>query len=164
MVRTGPFGVGIQSVAERRWSSLSLCSLPAGSVLLREGEPSNWYARVVSGSLEVTRRSPVGPQRLAVVEAGALVGELGLLTGVERRATVTALTDSVVDFGDAELFARCLQDEGFVESFAGTVADRLASLATPVTITLAKGGTVTLRPGLAAAACRAALRKTPARR
>ncbi len=98
----------------------------------------------------MTRRSPVGPQILAVIEAGALVGELGLLTGVERRATVTTLTDSVVEFGDAEHFARCLEDESFVESFAGVVADRLASLAAPVTIPLPKGGAVTLRPGLAA--------------
>ena len=104
----------------------------------------------MSGSLEVTRDSPAGPQRLAVIEAGALVGELGLLTGVERRATVTALTDSVVDFGDADLLARRLEDKGFVESFAGVVADRLASLATPVTVPLKKGGAVTLRPGLAA--------------
>ena len=118
-------------------------------VLLHEGEPATWYARVVSGSLEVTRRTPFGSRTLAVVNAGALVGELGLITGVSRRATVTALTDAVVDIGDADQFLRCLEDPAFVDSITGSVADRLASLAVPVTVPLAQGGSVTLRPGLA---------------
>ena len=84
-----------------------------------------------------------------MIEAGALVGELGLITGVNRRATVTALTDAVVEIGDADRLVRCLEDPIFVDSFTGAVADRLASLAAPVTVDLARGGSVTLRPGLA---------------
>ena len=91
----------------------------------------------------------MGSTRLAVIEAGAIVGELGLLTGSHRRATVTALTDAVVEIGDSDRFVHCLGDSEFVASIAGAVADRLASLAPPVTIALARGGEVTLRPGLA---------------
>ncbi len=104
---------------------------------------------MLSGSLEVTRQTTFGSTRLAVIEAGALVGELGLITGVNRRATVVALTDAVVEIGDADQFLRCLEDPTFVDSFTGSVADRLASLATPVTVTLDRGGSITLRPGLA---------------
>lgn len=42
-----------------------------------------------------------------------------------------------------------MDDSEFVAAMAGAVADRLASLAPPVTIALARGGEVTLRPGLA---------------
>jgi protein lysine acetyltransferase len=120
----------------------------AGEVLLREGEPATWYARVLSGSLEVTHQTPTGSTRLAIVEAGALVGELGLLTGSKRRATIRALTETVVEIGDSERFAESLRDPVFVESLADLVAYRLATLAPPVTISLRNGGQVTLRPGL----------------
>jgi protein lysine acetyltransferase len=96
----------------------------------------------------VTHSTPRGPTRLALLGADALVGELGLLTG-RRRATVTALTDTVIDVGEADQLVRWLEDPEFGESFAGEVADRLASLAAPVVVQLSKGGQVTVRPGLA---------------
>ena len=83
-----------------------------------------------------------------MVGAGELVGELGLVTGSDRRATVTALTTAVVEIGDADSFLKCLQSEVFVEKVARSIADRLASLSVPATIALREGGEVTLRPGL----------------
>jgi predicted acylesterase/phospholipase RssA/CRP-like cAMP-binding protein len=70
--------------------------VPAGTVLLREGDPGDLAMLVVAGRLAVDRAGPDGPERLARLGRGQIVGEAALLTGRPRSATVTAVRDTVV--------------------------------------------------------------------
>lgn len=69
----------------------------AGSVLMRQGEVSKTMHVIVSGRVRVVR----APQRgddlvlLADLGPGEVVGEMGVLTGDPRSATVAALEDTV---------------------------------------------------------------------
>jgi len=65
----------------------------AGEVLMRQGEPSTSIHFVLSGTVraERTRRTDDRPVRLAEFEAGAVVGEMGVVIDIPRSATVTAL-------------------------------------------------------------------------
>jgi CRP/FNR family transcriptional regulator, cyclic AMP receptor protein len=71
---------------------LTLLTRPAGTVLMREGEPGREFFVFVEGQAEVLK----GGKVIATVGRGDHVGEMALLTesarGV-RNATVRALTD-----------------------------------------------------------------------
>jgi len=68
--------------------------LPAGAMVLREGEPGESFFFVVSGSLRVFDIDGLGRQRdLATLGAGAIFGEMALLSAQPRTASVEALTD-----------------------------------------------------------------------
>ena len=80
--------------------------LAAGTVLMREGDRARDLIITVSGTLEVTRDGV----HVADVESGGFVGELGLLTGEPRNATVTAKTDVELIEIDSRSFSALLAD------------------------------------------------------
>ena len=61
----------------------------AGTVIAHEGDPGVGLFIIVDGSTEVT----VGGKRLAKLGPGDFFGEIALLDGGPRTATVTALSD-----------------------------------------------------------------------
>src|SRR2546421_5882163 len=61
-----------------------------GAVLFREGEEADAMYLVDSGQLEVLRGS--GAQPVALLGAGSVAGELALLLGEPRSATLRATT------------------------------------------------------------------------
>lgn len=105
-----------------------------GDVLYRQGEPADELCLLLDGAAEVRLRSSRGfDHDLARVEAGGALGELGLLSGGQRAATVTAA--SAVEFfvlPAAQL--RRLLDDGepvgarLLERLARTVAGRLREM------------------------------------
>ena len=69
----------------------------AGETIVREGERGSSMFIVEAGRLGVSVHGKVGQsQRLAVLEAGAAFGEISLLTGDPRTATVRALTEATL--------------------------------------------------------------------
>jgi CRP/FNR family cyclic AMP-dependent transcriptional regulator len=61
-------------------------------VLIREGESGNWMLLLLVGTVDVTKRRPDGnASRLAVVKAGATLGEMSMFDGEPRNATCTAI-------------------------------------------------------------------------
>ncbi|MBD2113481.1 MULTISPECIES: cyclic nucleotide-binding domain-containing protein [Cyanophyceae] len=60
----------------------------AGMVLCQEGAPGDSMFLIVEGDAEIYK----GPQRLAALGSGEIFGEMALLTGEERSATVVAKT------------------------------------------------------------------------
>jgi small-conductance mechanosensitive channel/CRP-like cAMP-binding protein len=76
----------------------------AGEVIVREGEPGESMYVVASGTVAVL----LGPNRhqLATIGAGNYFGEMSLLTGDVRSATVMAQDDAMVLEIDANLFRR----------------------------------------------------------
>jgi CRP-like cAMP-binding protein len=65
---------------------------PAGTILTRQGQTGGLAFVIASGQAEVVR----GGRRLAKLGPGDVVGELSLLDGEPRSATVTAKTDMEV--------------------------------------------------------------------
>jgi CRP-like cAMP-binding protein len=75
-----------------------------GQVLIAEDEPSDWMLLLLSGVVDVGKRrldaqvqapDPAQAERLAVLKAGAVLGEMSMLDGEPRYASCWAL--SVVD-------------------------------------------------------------------
>jgi CRP-like cAMP-binding protein len=65
-----------------------------GQILIHEGTISDWMMLVLSGTVDVTKRSARGtPSRLAVIKSGASVGEMSMLDGAPRNATCSALEE-----------------------------------------------------------------------
>ena len=72
-------------------------SHPSGSTVFEEGAPSRALFVVWTGSVEIAKRSPDGTaQRLAVLDLGVSLGEMGLVRDTVRSATAFALTDVVL--------------------------------------------------------------------
>lgn len=67
--------------------------LDVGGELMRQGEDSRSLHFILSGSARVERRRRADerPVTVAQVGVGDVVGEMGLLTGTDRSATVIAL-------------------------------------------------------------------------
>ncbi len=91
-----------QSPLLEDFTTSELCTLGAvmlkvqadsGQVMIAEGQVSAWMMIVLSGTLDVTRRRTGSQEvtRLAVVRAGASVGEMSMLDGEPRYATCTAI-------------------------------------------------------------------------
>lgn len=65
-----------------------------GCVIFNEGDPSDRMYIIQSGALEVTQRRGKHEEVLTFLEKGDLVGEIALLDGNSRTATVKAITRS----------------------------------------------------------------------
>lgn len=76
---------------------MAVCSFPAGRVLFSEGDPSDRAYLLRSGRVEIVKNTERGSVRLAVLSAGDLVGEMGLLEERPRSATARALDDVTAD-------------------------------------------------------------------
>lgn len=71
--------------------------LPAGAVLLREGDAGSSLFIVMEGVVEAWRESPDGiRQLLNTIGAGGMLGEFSLLTGEPRSATVIIKRDTLL--------------------------------------------------------------------
>lgn len=82
---------GVNKIA----SLLGRKNAPAGTVIIRQGDPGEACYLLRSGEVEVwaEESGAEAKRRLCTMRAGALFGEAALLTGSPRNATVRALTD-----------------------------------------------------------------------
>ena len=65
-----------------------------GQILIQEGTIGDWMMLLLSGTVDVTKRSAGGtPSRIAVIKSGAPVGEMSMLDGAPRYATCSALEE-----------------------------------------------------------------------
>src|SRR5246127_1371743 len=83
--------------------------LNADGVLFLSGDAGDGCYRVEDGLLKVTMMSRSGTERiLAFLGTGAIVGELSLIDGLPRSATVVAVRDAAISYlssADFEAFA-----------------------------------------------------------
>jgi small-conductance mechanosensitive channel/CRP-like cAMP-binding protein len=83
----------------------------AGETIVREGDRGSSMFVVEAGRLGVSAHGTVGEsQRLAVLEAGNAFGEISLLTGDARTATVRALTETTLVEIDKATLAPILRE------------------------------------------------------
>src|SRR5262249_33605464 len=76
--------------------SLDWYGVPGGTTLFRQGDPAQDAFILVTGRLGVFLDSATGMRLIAQIAPGELVGEIALISGAPRSATVVALRDSEV--------------------------------------------------------------------
>jgi hypothetical protein len=85
--------------------------LKAGEALFVAGEPGDGCYRLEQGLLKVVVTSPQGEERiLAMFAPGAIVGELAVLDGRSRSASVFAVRDCELSFIRRPRHAHCAVD------------------------------------------------------
>lgn len=99
-------------------------------IITRQGAVAHWLYLLASGEADVWFEAE-GRERVhcATLKAGDVFGEIGLLTGAPRRATVTARTDVLCYRLDKENFETILQERPeLADEFAHVLSDRSEGL------------------------------------
>ena len=97
--------------------------LPAGSALTREGATGREFVVLVDGAATVTQ----GGKTISKLAAGEFAGEIALLTGRPRTATVTTTAPSRLLVITAAGFRKLLRDQpGLQLKMLAAVAARLS--------------------------------------
>jgi len=104
----------------------SVISVSSGDWLFREGEPSDRMFVVLAGRLDVIQQSPSGPRSLRLILPGEAVGELGVLTGALRSASVRARRDCELLCTDRQQIEELYEEiPGFAMAMVKAVASHL---------------------------------------
>ena len=121
------------SDSEKRYLAERLVNAPfaRGDILTRQGAVAHWLYILVSGEAEAWWQPPEGPRRLLEKRGpGSVFGEIGLMTGASRRATVVATTDIEAYRLDKEAFQHIIRERPeLADSLSGIVASRLQRFA-----------------------------------
>jgi CRP/FNR family transcriptional regulator, cyclic AMP receptor protein len=88
-----------EQLASQLFANATPRELAADEVLFLAGDVGDGCYRIEDGLLKVSMVSPSGAERiLAIFGAGSIVGELAIIDGLPRSATVTAVRDSELSF------------------------------------------------------------------
>jgi eukaryotic-like serine/threonine-protein kinase len=99
--------------------------LPAGSAIVRQGDPAAEAYMIVEGTCEVTKSTDGDTSfLLRRLGPGDVFGETAILTGAPRTATVVAVTDVTLKVVTADAFERELGRHSWVGTFVRAVAAR----------------------------------------
>ena len=92
--QVGLFGAVNDEVLEFLASKLVVMQAKSGDTVFREGDPARDFFVVMSGEMEVQKRSQSGlDARVALLGPGDWFGEMSVLLGEPRSATIVALSD-----------------------------------------------------------------------
>lgn len=119
-----------------------------GQVLMREGEDALSFILIHSGRAEVRHTGEDGEEILREVGPGSIVGEIALLRGKPRTATVTALEPLTGFVGDETAFAAMVDLDDVGGRLLRLARQRLAAFVTPIAVRLKDGTQLMLRPVL----------------
>jgi small-conductance mechanosensitive channel/CRP-like cAMP-binding protein len=99
----------------------------SGEAIVRQGEPGSSAFVIVAGRVRVTIAP--GDQEVAIIERGGFFGEMSLLTGEPRTATVTAAGDCrVVEITASAFREIVLNNPAIVDAVSAEVSRRRAGL------------------------------------
>jgi CRP/FNR family cyclic AMP-dependent transcriptional regulator len=101
--------------------------LKAGEWLFAIGDAGDGCYRLERGLIKVTVASQQGEERIiAILGPGGIVGELAMIDGLPRSASVVALRDCVLRFVSREGFKQCANvNPGTHQLLVALLADRL---------------------------------------
>src|SRR5438876_2459616 len=102
-------------------------SLAEREVLFQAGDVADGCYRLEQGLLKVSITSPQGDERiLTILGPGSIVGELAIIDGLPRSATVVAIRDCKLSFISREAFLSCLREYPEIYSdLVSTLVSRL---------------------------------------
>ena len=120
-------------------------NIAAGKELFREGDPGDGLFLVISGDIDVSKRTPGGEHSLARLGPGGVLGEMSLVTADARSATGRANVDTRVLHMPAAGFRALLAADSvaahkIVTAIAELLARRLAAMNGLVLELTAKAG------------------------
>ena len=99
--------------------SLTPVTVPAGTELIRQGDPGDAYYAIAAGELDATQDGHL----LRRCGRGEGVGEIALLRSIPRTATVTARTDATVYKLDRDPFLTAVLGHAPTQRQADHIAD-----------------------------------------
>ena len=126
-----PFFAGTMTAAEldRLAAKLQLKTFPRGTVIVRQGDMGASMFVLVDGKVTVSVHLRAGEERVATLGAGDIVGEMSLLTGARRSATVTATRQvSALEIAKPALEELLVGSHGLIQRFAEMVEQRQAEI------------------------------------
>jgi CRP-like cAMP-binding protein len=98
---------------------------PAGTTIVRKGDPGDKFYVIKSGTIKIVDREKLGAEQEPHLKSGEFFGEVALMTGEPRNATVIAETDAeLYSLGKAEFAAVLKGSETFEEEFRKVVFER----------------------------------------
>jgi len=99
------FSVFPENLSAQLFVNAKPVRLGADEVLFLAGDPGDGCYRIEQGLLKVSIIAPSGAERiLAIVGPGAIVGELSVIDGRPRSASVAAVRDSELSFVSRAVF------------------------------------------------------------
>jgi CRP-like cAMP-binding protein/predicted MFS family arabinose efflux permease len=127
LARTGIFAEAQRPVLERLAKAAEELDVPAGETVIREGDPADALYVLVTGEMAVSARGESGTDHpLPSMGPGACFGEIGVLEGIPRTATVVSAAASSVLRIDAATFLESLTDAPASTSLLEGARSRLA--------------------------------------
>jgi CRP-like cAMP-binding protein len=113
---------------EREVERMKLRRFLSGQTIIREGEPAESFFILTRGAASVRQNGPDGEREISTLKAGDFFGEIGLLSGTVRNATVRATAPSEVLELDAEGFRDLVQSSQLTKDrVESSMEQRLAS-------------------------------------
>ncbi len=113
-----------RTIAER----LKYAPFTKGDIITRQGAVAHWLYILTRGDVDIWSEQPSGRALLNTLSAGSFFGEMGLLTGSPRSATVQARTDAECYLLDKESFTSVLHARPeLAEVIAHVLAERQAN-------------------------------------
>jgi CRP/FNR family transcriptional regulator, cyclic AMP receptor protein len=105
MTHDTPFSVLPADFVAALFGQAATVALARNQALFLAGDPCDGCYRMVDGLLKVTAAAPSRRERiLAILGPGALVGELSMIDGAPRSASVTAIRESRLSFVTSAAF------------------------------------------------------------
>jgi CRP-like cAMP-binding protein len=119
-----------------------------GEVLMTQGEPALSFALIGSGAVRVTHAAPDGELSVHNIGAGFIIGEIALLRGATRNATVLVTEPLTGWIGGHDALTVMLHVPCMAERLVRTARQRLAAFITPMPVRLRDRSQMFLRPVL----------------
>jgi thioredoxin reductase (NADPH) len=115
---------------EREVERMKLRRFLAGQTIIREGDPAESFFVLTRGAASVRQTGPDGEREISTLKPGDFFGEIGLLSGTVRNATVRATAPTEVLELDAEGFRDLVESSQATKELVQTsMHDRLAKAA-----------------------------------
>jgi thioredoxin reductase (NADPH) len=112
---------------EREVERMKLRRFLAGQTIIREGDPAESFFILTRGAASVRQNGPDGEREISTLKAGDFFGEIGLLSGTARNATVRATAPTEVLELDAAGFRELVESsQATKELMQSSMEQRLA--------------------------------------
>jgi len=121
------FGGASQPVLERLAKNATEIILEPGTAVLRQGEDADALYVIAEGRVEVTGRRERGRKdhHIRYMSGPSYVGEIGLLQGIPRTATVTAIEPTRAWRIDGDAFLEAVTQTSLSSAFVSGMTTRL---------------------------------------
>ena len=112
---------------EREVERMKMKRYLAGQTIIREGDPAESFFILTRGAASVRQNGPDGEREISTLKAGDFFGEIGLLSGTPRNATVRATAPTELLELDAAGFKDLVESsQATKERVQASMEERLA--------------------------------------